>query len=58
MTFSSRMHISYFRVSRIAHYVVINSSLLVFSFFFFFYATIEIKKVIKNYDSNQLDDLK
>ena len=52
------MHISYFLVSRIAYYVVINSSLLVFSFFLFFYATIEIKKVIKKYDSNQLDDLK
>ena len=31
---------------------------LFFSFFFFFYATIEIKIVIKKYDSNQLDDLK
>ena len=46
----------FFKVSRIAHYVVINTS-LVFSFFFF-YATIEIKKVTVKYDSNQFDDLK
>ena len=31
---------------------------LFFSFFLFFYATTEIKKVIKKYDSTQLDDLK